>query len=93
VYGSGTPARSLGSIAPFLLENYSVPYVKRLVDGNFRALFERALCRYGNYPVGVVGGFGFAAQDVLREIGKDYGTVFSVFMKSPLEGLLEYHGI
>ena len=93
VYGSRAPAKSLGGIAPFLLENYSVPYVKGLVDGNFRALFERALCRYGDYPVGVVGGFGYAARDILREIGKDYGIAFSVFMKSPLEGLLEYHGI
>jgi len=93
VYASGAPARSLGAIAPFLLMNYSNPYVKRLVDGNFRALFERALLRYGNYPVGITGGFGFAAQDMIRNIGQEYGAVFTTFVKSPLDGLLEYYGV
>ena len=94
VYSGGAPARWLGSIAPFLLEHYDgSEYVRRLVDGNFCSFIERTLRQYDNLPVGVVGGFGFACQDILRKLGELYGITFNRFMASPLDGLVAYHAV
>lgn len=93
VYASPAPAKYLGSFAPFILEHYRDPYVKALVDDNFRRFLERTVLRYQRLPVGVTGGFGCACKGILEAIGKEYGIEFKTFTSSPLEGLLKYHGI
>jgi len=93
IYKSPAPSRYLGSLAPFLLDHRDDPYVKELVDKNFRDLFERALLRYDRLPIGVVGGFGCACREELERLGAEYGCVFSRFIASPMEGLTAYHGL
>ena len=95
VYGGTAPARFLGGFAPYILSHYQdSEYVRRLVDGNFRALFERTLRKYDkSLPVGVVGGFGFACKDIILRLGDAYGVKFSRFMATPTEGLVEYHAL
>ena len=93
VYQSPAPSRYLGSLAPFLLEHRGEPYVNALVERNFRDLFERALVRYDRLPVGVVGGFGCACRAELERLGAEYGLTFSRFIPSPMEGLIDYHGL
>ena len=93
VYKTPAPSRYLGSLAPFLLENRGNSYVSDLIDRNFRDLFERALTRYDRLPVGVVGGFGCACRAELERLGAAYGLTFSRFIPSPMEGLIEYHGV
>ena len=93
VYKSPAPSRYLGSLAPFLLENRANPYVAALIDRNFRDLFERTLTRYDRLPVGVVGGFGCACRAELERLGAGYGLTFSRFIASPMEGLIDYHGV
>ena len=94
VYGGSSPARYLGSFAPFLLSHYaSEEYVKDLVDNNFRAFFERTICRYDRLPVGVVGGFGYACREILERIGREYDVQISTLAASPMEGLLTYYGV
>ena len=88
------PSRYLGSLAPFLLEHRGEEYVDALVDRNFRDLFERALVRYGvQLSVGVVGGFGCACRAELERLGAEYGLTISRFIPSPMEGLVDYHGV
>ena len=93
IYKSPAPSRYLGSLAPFLLENRANPYVAGLIDRNFRDLFERTLVRYDRLPVGVVGGFGCACRAELERLGAEYGLTFSRFIPSPMEGLIDYHGV
>ena len=93
VYKTPAPSRYLGSLAPFLLENRANPYVSGLIDRNFRDLFERALTRYDRLPVGVVGGFGCACRAELERLGAEYGLTFTRFIPSPMEGLVDYHGV
>ena len=93
VYKSPAPSRYLGSLAPFLLEKRGNAYIDALVDRNFRDLFERTLTRYDRLPVGVVGGFGCACQADLERLGAEYGLTFSRFIPSPMEGLIDYHGL
>lgn len=93
VYKSPSPSRYLGSIAPLILRHYDEPYAKALVDRNFQAFIDRSLLRYdvACYPVGIVGGFGWACQDVLRPLCEKAGIRISRFVKSPIEGLCAYH--
>lgn len=95
VYGGQAPARFLGGFAPFILSHYeSSEYARKLIEGNFRNLFERTLSQYKkDLPVGVVGGFGNACKDILLRMGEEYGIRFSRFMASPNEGLAEYHAL
>ena len=94
VYGSDAPAAYLGGFAPFLLEHAATePYVKQLVEANFRGFFERAVLRYDRLPVGVVGGFGYACREILMDMARQYDIQMTQFLKTPMEGLLQYHGL
>lgn len=88
-----SPSGYLGSFAPFIMEHYSHPYIKELVDGNIRSFFRRAIRQYDtdNHPVGIVGGFGYALQDVITRIASEEGITISRFVKNPIDGLAEYH--
>ncbi len=94
VYKSDAPSKYLGSFAPWILERYdSCGYVRDLVDANFRNFIERALKQYdiAQYPVGIVGGFGYHNQKVLRKVASEYGIRFSEIIAAPIDGLVKYH--
>ncbi len=93
VYRSASPSGYLGSLAPFILRHYSHPYVKALVDKNFQSFIDRSLLRYdtARYPVGIVGGFGWACKDIITPLLDKAGIKVSRFIKAPIEGLCEYH--
>jgi N-acetylglucosamine kinase-like BadF-type ATPase len=95
VYRSEAPAGFLGSFAPFILSHYGNPYVKSLVDGNFRSFIERALKRYptDRYPLGVVGGFAWACKDIFSRLCAEAGIQLGVFLPEPIDGLIKYHTI
>lgn len=94
VYRGEAPSRYLGSFAPWILARYDrCEYVKELVDSNFRDFIERALKQYdiAAYPVGVVGGFGYAHREILKKVAEPYGIKFSAIIPAPIEGLVDYH--
>lgn len=94
VYRGEAPSRYLGSFAPWILARYdSSEYVKALVDRNFRDFIEIHLRQYDleRYPVGVVGGFGYANRAILEEVAGKLGVKFSTIIKAPMERLVDYH--
>lgn len=94
VYKSDAPSKYLGSFAPWIIERYDrCEYVKNLVDQNFRDFIERALKQYdiAKYPVGVVGGFGYAHREIFKKVAAEYGIRFSTIIPTPIEGLVKYH--
>ena len=59
---------------------------------------ERALERYADnapddisHKVGVVGSFGCACEEMLRELTKRHPLEFVKFIKSPIDELVTYH--
>lgn len=90
---SGSPSAYLGNFAPFIMEYYDDPYIHNLVDENFRAFIRRSIRQYDydRYPVGVVGGFGYALKDIFVRIAKEEGVTIARFIKAPIEGLIDYH--
>ena len=94
VYRGDAPSKYLGSFAPWILERYGTcEYVRNLVNQNFKDFIERALKQYDidRYPVGVVGGFGYAHRAILKKVAEPYGIRFSTIIPTPIEGLVEYH--
>ena len=90
---SGSPSGYLGSFAPFIMEHYGHPYIKEMVDGNFRSFFRRCIKQYDTEIncVGIVGGFGYALQETIRAIASEEGLSVSSFIRTPINGLIEYH--
>ena len=90
-----SPSGWLGSLCPFILSHYDHPYIKNLVDGNFRAFVERSLKQYeiDKYPVGIIGGFGNALQHIVRPIFEASGIRIRAFIPAPIEELIKYHSV
>ena len=96
VYNEPAPSAFLASFAPFLVERLSHPYVNSLVSRCMEAFMDRSLARYcadRTIEVGVVGSFGCACEDIIREAGRSRGLEFVKFIKTPIEELVKYHGI
>ena len=99
VYRKPGAAAFLGSFAPFILKNVDEPsgYMRSLLEGCIDSFMQTALNRYkenyGVNKVGVVGSFGCACEDLVRETGSRYGLEFVKFIKSPVEELVKYHGL
>jgi N-acetylglucosamine kinase-like BadF-type ATPase len=94
VYKNPAPAAYLGSFAPWILERAAEPgYARDLVQSNFRAFCTRCLLQYDvtTYPVGIVGGFGKAAQDLFLPIAAEYGIRVSGFQDDIIDSLVKYH--
>ena len=93
-HNPGSPSGWLGSLCPFILSYYDRPYIKQLVDNNFRAFVDRCLRQYDidKYPVGIIGGFGNALEDIVRPIFEENGIRIRAFIPSPIEELIRYHG-
>ena len=94
VYRSQTsPSGYLGSFAPFIMKHYDNDYIRELVEGNFRSFIKRSLKQFDTdrYPVGVVGGFGYALKDIFTKVAEEEGVRISRFIKEPIDGLVAYH--
>ena len=90
---AGSPSGYLGSLAPFIIKHYEDPYIKNMVDCNFRSFFRRCVKQYDtdSNSVGIGGGFGYALQETVRTIASEEGIRISRFIKAPIDELVKYH--
>jgi len=94
VYSKPHPNRFLASFALFAGDHRSEQFIQDIVRQNFLDFFRDQVTQYTNYKekqLGVVGSVGFHFQDIFREIAAENGMKVSKFIKSPIEGLVEYH--
>lgn len=99
VYKEKAASAFMASLAPFVLGHMEHPSVEAMVRECLEAFIRRALARYSEHAddraaackVGVVGSFGCACEQMLREIGARYGLEFVSFLKSPIDQLVRYH--
>lgn len=99
VYKEQAASAFMASIAPFITQRFSHPYVQRLTEECLEGFIVRALSRYAETAqdkdaarrIGVVGSFGYACREILQSIGKKYGIDFVKFIKSPIDELTRYH--
>ena len=94
VYKGSFPNRFLASLSPFLLRHIEEPAIRDLVNNSFRAFFARNVMQYDyrEHPVYLTGSIAWYYQDILKEIAFDLGIRLGTIARSPMEGLIAYHG-
>jgi N-acetylglucosamine kinase-like BadF-type ATPase len=94
VYKKPMPSRYLASINKFVSENIKDVYVRNLVKKCFISFFHKQIWKYSNsreYTVNSVGSVGFYYKDILAEVANEEGYKLGKVIKSPIDGLIEYH--
>lgn len=94
VYKKPMPSRYLASINKFVSENIKDAYMRKLVKNCFIAFFQKQISKYSNsrdYTVNSVGSIGFYYKDILAEVANEEGYKLGKVIKSPIDGLIEYH--
>ncbi len=88
------PNRSLAGFSPFIREHLDEPAIWELVTRSFLAFFTRNVKQYDYFelPVHLVGSVAWYYQDILKEIAFDLGIRLGTIARSPMEGLIAYHG-
>ena len=92
VYKEPAASAFMASFAPYILSHKDNEYIDGLIRDCMHAFVRRSLSRYGkSSQVGVVGSFGCACEDLLKEVGREYGLEFVKFLKDPIDELVKYH--
>lgn len=94
VYRQPFPNRFLAGFSPFIREHLDEPAIWELVTRSFLAFFTRNVKQYDYFEqsVHLVGSVAWYYQDVLKEIAFDLGIRLGTIARSPMEGLVAYHG-
>lgn len=93
VYKKPFPNRFLASISPFIKKHISEPSVHSLVLNNFKEFFKRNVMQYQykEQTVNFIGSIAYYYEEIIREATHEMGIKEGKFLKSPMEGLIEYH--
>lgn len=94
VYRKPFPNRFLASLSPFLAQHLDEPCVHALVQNSFKAFLRRNVMQYEGYQqhkVHFIGSIAFYYKEVLAEAARETGIRLGTILKSPMEGLVEYH--
>lgn len=94
VYKEPQANRFLASLTPFLIENIEEPAIHRLVLNSFKSFFVRNISNYDQYrtmPINFVGSIAYYYRDVLSEAADSLDCTIGNIIKSPMEGLIQYH--
>jgi N-acetylglucosamine kinase-like BadF-type ATPase len=94
VYKKGMPSKYLASISGFISGHIKDSYVRKLVKSCFRDFFHKQVAKYTNsreYTVNSVGSVGYYYKEILAEVANEEGYKLGKVIKSPIEGLVEYH--
>jgi len=93
IYKESFPNRFLASISQFLFRHIEEEYIYNLIYKNFELFFIRCIAQYDykNYPVAFTGSVAYHFSDILNDVAKDFGIEIKKIVKSPIEGLIDYH--
>lgn len=93
VYREPIPARFLATFSPFLYEHRNHPHINNLLRTSFAEFFSRNIAQYDykNHPVNIVGSVGYFYLEIIREEAQKQGMTIGKVLKTPIDGLLEYH--
>lgn len=94
VYNKPAPSRFLASFSAFISTHREHPYIHELISWNFRQFYKYQVCCYEGYqalPVSFAGSVAFHYQDMLVQIGREFGSTVGKIIQSPIDGLVEYH--
>jgi N-acetylglucosamine kinase-like BadF-type ATPase len=94
VYRKPLANRYLASFALFLSENRGHFMIENIIEDGLNDFFFMHLCKFNEIwktPVSFSGSVAFAFKDVLEQLCNSYEFELSKVIKSPVEGLAEFH--
>ena len=93
VYRESLPSRFLASFSPFLNEFKEHPYIHNLLRSSFDEFFKRNIVHYDyqNNEVNFVGSIAYYYRPIIEESAAAQGMKVGKIIKSPIDGLVEYH--
>lgn len=93
VYRKPYPNRFLASFSPFIRENITDPYIVNLLKTSFEEFFARNIIQYDykTYSVNLVGSIAYYYSEIIKEAASGKGIRIGKILKSPIDGLVEYH--
>lgn len=94
VYSKPYPNRYLSSFSTFIGKYLADEFIIGLIRKNFEDYFREQVTQYTQYrdkPLGVVGSVGFHYREIFMEVAATHQMKVERIIKSPIEGLGEYH--
>ena len=93
VYREPMPNRFLASTSLYIGAHINHPGLRQIVTENFRLFLRRNVKPYNrpDLPVSFVGSIASHYEQLLCEAAQEEGFILGKIMKSPIEGLVEYH--
>lgn len=93
IYKQPMPNRFLASLSPFIYEFIDNSHIRNMVKTSFKEFFERNISQYDykNYKVNLVGSVAFYYRELLEEAAQEFGAKIGKILKSPIDGLVDYH--
>lgn len=94
VYRTPFPNKFLASLVPFLEEHLWNPYIYSLVLEELTAFIKRNVAMYPgahSLPLGFAGSIACAFERLLREAAASQGYRVGKLLRSPIDGLIDFH--
>jgi hypothetical protein len=94
VYRKPFPNRFLAGLSSFLEENISEPGIRELLVSSFHDFLKRNVMQYkgyADYPIHFIGSIAYFYKHELVMAGNELNIRIGKVVKSPMDGLIEYH--
>ena len=93
VYKQPAPNRFLAQFSYFIEQHRETPYMQSLLKSGFRDFMTRNVYGYNyhDYAMNVVGSIGYIFRREMEEVANECGVKVGKVLKTPIEGLVEYH--
>ena len=94
VYKEDNPNQFLASYVPFLVTHKMHPFVKDLVQKEFKYYLEthvlsHPLCH--DYSISFIGSVAFYFQDIIKTLCEEYNLDVAEFIRFPIHSLINFH--
>lgn len=94
IYREPLPNRYLASFATFLSEHRGHYMIENIIEDGLNDFFYTHLNKLNEswlHPIHFIGSVAFAFKDVIKQLALVYEMELGTIIKSPMQGLIEYH--
>jgi N-acetylglucosamine kinase-like BadF-type ATPase len=94
VYKQPLPNRYMASFSTFLSENRGHYMIENIIEDGINDFFFAHLNKLNEswlYPIHFSGSIAYVFRDVIKQLAAAYELTLGKIIKSPMDGLIEYH--
>lgn len=96
LYDGNQKSRFIASYGAFLGEHAEHPFIKKMLRDGFESFISRIILNYTDaidYEVRFIGSVAYHHQDLIKEILGKYDLKPGLFVRNPMERLVEFHTV